>query len=224
MLTTDPELSRALALRAIDSQLLRLKWLAAATRFEIAMVRHARALKANFNPDQPRVPRGQPEGGQWMDAESSSGRQRNDSRVIPDATPDSVRPGAQYAQNRPRGSGFSRVIINGAEVEPTPAQAARLTVVEAQAHDAIRKVQELDPTWKPTPSAYSTVEGYIAAYQADAQQARDRLSQLQNVGIGPGPFAGESIPARGPSEISRLLNVETSIVSAQRLDVIHAVL
>ncbi len=36
------------------------------------MRRHDRALrracKANFNPDQPRVPRGQPEGGQWVDA------------------------------------------------------------------------------------------------------------------------------------------------------------
>jgi hypothetical protein len=32
----DPELSRALALRAIKGQLLRVKWLVAATRFEIA--------------------------------------------------------------------------------------------------------------------------------------------------------------------------------------------
>ncbi|HZT27385.1 MAG TPA: hypothetical protein VFA57_16935, partial [Pseudolabrys sp.] len=68
----DPELARALAVRAIRGQLLRLKWLAAATCFELAMRRHDRALrracKANFNPDQPRVPRGQPEGGQWVDA------------------------------------------------------------------------------------------------------------------------------------------------------------
>ena len=72
----DPELSRALAVRAIEGGLLRLKWLAAATRFEIAMLRHARALKANFNPNQPRVPRGQPEGGQWTDSESSTGTSR----------------------------------------------------------------------------------------------------------------------------------------------------
>lgn len=72
------------------------------------------------------------------------------------------------------------------------------TVREAQARDALGRVRELDPSWKPTPSAYSTIEGYIAAYQADLQQARDRLSQLGNTGIGPGPFAGESIPARGP--------------------------
>lgn len=194
MLLDDPGLSRALALRVIRSQLLRLKWLTAATRFEIAMRRHDRALrracKANFNLDQPRD-----DYGRWTDEGSDGGAPRNDPRVLSDASPDPVRPGQQYAQNRPRGSGTGSVIINGIETEPTPAQAARLTVVEAQAQAAIREVQALDPNWKPTPSAYSTVEGYIAASQADTQQARDRLSQLRSVGIGPGPFAGESIPA-----------------------------
>jgi len=37
-------------LRAIEGGLLRLKWLAAATRFEIAMHRHMRALKYGYNP------------------------------------------------------------------------------------------------------------------------------------------------------------------------------
>jgi hypothetical protein len=94
----DPELSRALALRAIKSQLLRLKWLVAAERFEIAMRRHDRALrracKANFNPDQPRVPRGQREGGQWIDDGGSSGKIRlageiptGDSPKIPKVRP-----------------------------------------------------------------------------------------------------------------------------------------
>jgi hypothetical protein len=69
MLSTDPEIRRIMALRAIESGLLRLRWLAAATRFEIAMRRHDRALKYaykyGYNPNQPRVPRGQPEGGRW---------------------------------------------------------------------------------------------------------------------------------------------------------------
>ncbi len=65
MLSADPDIRRLMALRAIEGGLLRLKWLAAATRFEIAMRRHDRALKANFNPNQPRVPRGNPDGGQW---------------------------------------------------------------------------------------------------------------------------------------------------------------
>ena len=153
-------------------------------------------IARKYSPNQPRVPRGNPGGGQWIGVGGESGR--NDARVISDATPDPLRPNAQYAQNRPRG-GFNRVIINGQQVEPTPGQQARLAVVEAQAQDAIRRVQELDPKWRPEPSAYESVEGLIGAYQADARQAQDRATELQGKGIGPGTFAGESIPARGPN-------------------------
>ena len=69
MQPVDPEIRRTLAIRAIESGLLRLKWHAAATRFEIAMRRHDRALKLaykyGYNPAQPRVPAGDPAGGQW---------------------------------------------------------------------------------------------------------------------------------------------------------------
>ncbi len=69
MLSVDPDIRRLMALRAGESGLLRLKWLAAATRFELAMLRYDRALKlalkAGFDPNQPRVPRGNPDGGQW---------------------------------------------------------------------------------------------------------------------------------------------------------------
>jgi hypothetical protein len=54
MLASDPDIRRLMALRAIEGGLLRLKWLAAATRFEIALARHDCALKAGFNPDEPR--------------------------------------------------------------------------------------------------------------------------------------------------------------------------
>ena len=156
-----------------------------------------------YSPDQPRVPAGSREGGQWTDEESGGGGSetnsgRNDPRIISDASPDSVKLGDQYAQNRPRGT-VSGVYINGQRVEPTSGQAARLAVVEAQARDAIRRVQELDPRWSPKPSAYESVEGLIASYRADAQQAQERISELQRVGIGPGRFAAGSIPA-GESE------------------------
>jgi len=100
MLSTDPDIRRLMALRALESGLLRLKWLAAATRFELAMRRHERALKAGFNPEQPRVPRGQPEGGQWTgdDGGSSSGNIRlageiptGDSPEIPKEKPPTSR-------------------------------------------------------------------------------------------------------------------------------------
>jgi hypothetical protein len=38
-----------------------------AARFVLATWRLQLALKANFNPNQPRVPRGNPDGGQWTD-------------------------------------------------------------------------------------------------------------------------------------------------------------
>jgi len=163
-----------------------------------------------YRADQPRVPAGSREGGQWTGdgggGGASAGGQPStkpppidDPRVISDAVPSNDwKPGAQYAQNRRRGEGFGTVVINGQQVEPTPGQAARLAVAEGGARDAIRRVQELDPNWKPTPSAYESVEGLIGAYQADARQALDRISELGRVGIGPGPYAGASIPARGP--------------------------
>lgn len=67
--------------------------------------------KANFNPGQPRVPKGNPDGGQWTDAGGSSGGEagragRNDPRVLSDATADNEwRPGAQYASNTPKRPG-----------------------------------------------------------------------------------------------------------------------
>jgi len=152
-------------------------------------------IDRKYSPDQPRVPRGNPDGGQWTNGRIRSGRQ--DPRVLSDVTPNGIGSGIQYAQSRTRGTS-GRVIINGQQVEPSPAQQARLTVVEAQAREAIRRVQELDPKWQPTPSAYESVEGLIAAYRADARQAHERISELHQMGIGPGPFAGESIPARGP--------------------------
>jgi hypothetical protein len=91
-----------MALRAIESGLLRLRWLAAATRFEIAMRRHDHALKYaykyGFNPNQPRVPRGQPEGGQWAGDGTSSDSIRlagdiptGDSPEVPKEAPPTTR-------------------------------------------------------------------------------------------------------------------------------------
>ena len=155
---------------------------------------HLALFGRKYSSDQPRVPAGNPDGGQWT---GGGGGGRNDPRILSDATPDPIKPGAQYAQSRPRaGAGF--VTINGQEVEPTPGQAARLAVAQARAQDSIARVRALDPSWRPSPSAYSTVEGLIRSYEADAEQAQGRASDLARVGIGPGPFAGESIPARGP--------------------------
>ena len=65
-------------------------------RAQIEAERTRRALKA-FNPNQPRVPAGNPDGGQWT---SGDGGGRNDPRVLSDAIPDNlIKPGARLAQN-----------------------------------------------------------------------------------------------------------------------------
>jgi hypothetical protein len=74
MPAADPELCRLVALRTARSGLRRLKWHAAAIRFELTLRRHDRALKYGYNPNEPRVPRGNPDGGQWTTGGGSSGR------------------------------------------------------------------------------------------------------------------------------------------------------
>jgi hypothetical protein len=61
-------------------------------------------------------------------------------------------------------------------------------------------VREVDPNWRPKPSAYGTgIESEIRKANDLAGEAQARIAELGRVGVGPGPFAGESIPARGPS-------------------------
>jgi hypothetical protein len=76
MQIVDLEMARRHALTGAMRGLRRLKWHAAATRFELALRRHDRALKYGYNPDQPRVPAGDPAGGQWTSGGGSTGRMR----------------------------------------------------------------------------------------------------------------------------------------------------
>jgi hypothetical protein len=77
---------------AYRSELLEAKALVAELKWQLALRRFAR----KYRPDQPRVPAGNPDGGQWT---SEGGGPRDDPRVISDVTPDDVfRPGTQLAQ------------------------------------------------------------------------------------------------------------------------------
>jgi hypothetical protein len=69
------------ALDVIRANILRLKWLAAAARFEIALRNHDRALKAGFRPDQLRVPTGNPGGGQWTHEGGEGSDRSQEARV-----------------------------------------------------------------------------------------------------------------------------------------------
>jgi hypothetical protein len=144
--------------------------------------------RPKFDPNQPRVPAGNPDGGQWTSTGSGSGRGagRNDQRVLSDASPDNGwKPGAQYAQNAPRPprGGARPVQINGRWVQPTTAQSYRLDNAESQANAAIRRVQTLDPNWRPKRGAAESVEGLIRETQAQAREAEARFHQLRS-GLG----------------------------------------
>jgi hypothetical protein len=146
-----------------------------------------------YDPNQPRVPKGHFDGGQWTD----TGRGESASETISDSTPDNEwSPGSLYANNRGRGSVSIR--IGSQWFEATPGQAAELAAVQANYNNIIVRVRELDPSWKPTRSLHQqNVEGLIRAYKGETLEAEARLAELTRAGIGPGPFAGESIPARG---------------------------
>jgi len=162
-----------------------------------------------YRADQPRVPAGHPHGGQWTDGSGGSGpmsfeewlaggwaeglgavdaesglgdwRLRDDQAPIEDIT------------YRPRGG-------SGPWPGATPGQQARLAASESQAQSAIRRVQEIDPSWKPPASMSEGIEGAILSNQAAIRQAEPRLRDLAGKGIGEGPFARESIPAHGPGQ------------------------
>jgi hypothetical protein len=178
-------------------------------------------LIKDYNPDQPRAPSGNSDGGQWATEEGTgaSGElteqsdnrtnatprvgqpriaRRTDSRIISDVAPDNTwKPGAQYAANNDDEESESR--IGRQPVEATPAQEARLAVAESRWQDAIADVRKIDSNWKPTPGLYESVEGQIANLEAQTREAENRLSEFEHYGACPGPFAGESIPARGPN-------------------------
>jgi hypothetical protein len=124
----------------------------------------------------PLVPSGSGANGQWMSEAGAEGGPQVISDIIPD---DDWRPGARYAQNRePPGRGVRPLIIRGRLVEPEPGQASRLFEAETRAEFAIALVRQLDPHWRPRPSAYESVEGLIRAHESDAEQAQARLREL----------------------------------------------
>ncbi|HEY8564723.1 MAG TPA: hypothetical protein VIL65_04430 [Beijerinckiaceae bacterium] len=127
-------------------------------RIELDVLRLRVRLLRRYDPNQPRVPAGSPEGGRWTDG--GGGQPRED-----------------YAQLRPRRVPGLRV-INGRGHQLTAGQETRLVAAEAEARSLTREVQRRDPDWRPPAAVYSDPEGLIRANQLTAQQARLRLQEL----------------------------------------------
>jgi hypothetical protein len=141
--------------RQASARLWRMRSVLWASVVETKLRRLERAFKANFDSNQPRVPAGNPDGGQWIGS-GGGGSER-------------------VAQMPPRG-GRGR----GTEAEATPAQLARRDIAEARAGETLRRVRDIDPTWSPRQSltAPNSVEGQIARAQAIAVEAEARLREL----------------------------------------------
>jgi hypothetical protein len=161
-----------------EMQELRRKSDLAAENFLRVLNRYAQQRK--YSPDQPRVPAGNPDGGQWTDG-GGTGAGRNDSRVLSDVTPDNeAKPGARYAARRP--SGPIGVRIGGRTFLVEGGQAVRLQEAQGRAESAIARVQGLEPNWRPTPSIDESVEGRIKTLNAEAREADARFVALSRAG------------------------------------------
>jgi hypothetical protein len=90
--------------------------------------------KTGFNPDEPRVPAGNPDGGQWT-AEGSGRASAVPSAVLSDATSDNNWiPGAQYAANDPPSIGHNQ----GPPLEEPPEIPLRVLATRQAINDFLK--------------------------------------------------------------------------------------
>lgn len=185
-----------------DTRFARLKWRRAFDQWESKLARWVEAAKTGFNPNQPRVPAGNPDGGQWTGGGGGAG----DGPVLSDANPDFfTKPGTRVAQARGPNRG-STIRVGNRRLPATVGQSMRFGAADRRAKQLVKRAQELDPTWKPRPSLTdpNSINGAIAARRGEAREAEARIRNLASKGIGPGPFAKESIPARNSGRNFRI--------------------
>jgi hypothetical protein len=185
----------------ISAELARVRWHLAALRFEHAMLRHARALRSKYDPNQPRVPAGNSDGGQWTwgsggvrvsifqdPAESSPS-----GFVLSDAAPDPLIEGAQYAQSRTT-IDYSNLLTGLPTIDNTTKELTRTLARTMEAMNFI-------PTW--TPQAYGT-----AVHVAFGIQVR-----LQGLpGIGPNDVEHSFVEGRSADHYGQAASIRTDVV------------
>lgn len=142
----------------------------AAMTVRLALLRLMLLEKA-YNPDQPRVPAGDPDGGQWTDGGFGLLRPRHEPRQGDGEE-------AQVAQSG-RGGLNPATRLGRSWLGATPAQQVRLAVSHAQALTAMARAQRADPSWRPGQGiSAATVEGEIARNEALAREAEAHLAGL----------------------------------------------
>jgi hypothetical protein len=156
---------------------------------DVKLLGIALRLKAGYRADQPRVPAGNPDGGQWTDGDDSS-------RVVGVAR---------------RRANAGQVRVGNRWLSATPAQQLRLSLSQSAMRKALRDVLKLDPKWRPTPQAYETIEGAIQANRATELEAQFRIFEFTHARAGPGQYVKEWIPA--PLTNRRLNNAEQAEIN-----------
>lgn len=152
----------------------------AAAKFELAALRFNRLLRKAYNPNQPRVPRGNSDGGQWSDSGGSSEGVGSTGVAMSDATPGNFwKPGAKLAQAGSRGGRFSRTIrVGNRSFEATQKQETAYAYADLIATNRTTRIKEIDPNWQPRASFSETMDGAIRARRADAEEAEAKLAEL----------------------------------------------
>jgi len=162
--------------RSNRHQFTRLRGGAAGLRLSVALIRLKFAFKAGFRPNQPRVPAGSPEGGQWIEEDG-------------DEKPTLV---------QSRGPTPTRPFNNGLPPINLSLQ-VRLDISIAFRLNAVREAQRIDPLWREPPQAYASIEGQIRANEAVRFQAELHIFRLTGRPPNPGPFTRQWLTSPAPN-------------------------
>jgi hypothetical protein len=134
-------------------------------RRELAEVKFALAMRRiahKYDPDQPRAPKGDPDGGQWVrDAGKAGGDDRSRSTDLS---------AARRASSR----------------RSQTTQEIQRDQARGRAQQAIERVRQLDPDWQPRTVSLTkpdSIEGAIRHNEAITREAEARFVALSRVGL-----------------------------------------
>ncbi|HEX5422781.1 MAG TPA: hypothetical protein VFW94_04480 [Candidatus Acidoferrales bacterium] len=169
------------------------------------------ALERKYSPDQPRIPAGNPDGGQWTTGDAGSGV----SIALPMGrlVANEIGAGESGAEEGPlvqvaggsRSGGIRGGRYGGNFPGATYGQLIRLDLNVARTENTLTEIRRYDPNWQPrSESLISTsmdgvgsIEGEIRKSEARAEEAEAHLQQLRT-GIGGNfgpPLDSESSPS-----------------------------
>jgi hypothetical protein len=165
----------------------------------LALAKADLGLVRKYSPDQPRVPKGNPDGGEWTKlGETShlvhstpapdfeSGQQHPGSRVryasledLPLGPVTDTLTGIHYAAGAENDEGSERE----ENFEVSPGQSIRLEAAQNRLDELMARAGKIDPNWLPRPGVYATAEGEISTLEAQAEEAEEFLARTHDLGF-----------------------------------------